>query len=368
MFENAIEVLKLIEKKGFKAYIVGGYVRDIYLSRTSMDIDICTSAKPMDLVKIFKRNIIIDENYGSVKLEYKKSHFDITTFRKDIVYKDNRRPSEIEYIDDLEEDLYRRDFTINTMCMDSNGNIIDKFNAKKDIYDRIIKCVSDSNKSIEEDSLRILRAIRFACTLNFKIEKKLDKAIKKNIKSLNNLSFHRKKSELNCIFRSNNYQYGIDLIHKYKLDKILELSKLKHIKKTSDVLGMWAQIDFSDNYPFSKLEKETINKIRELLVYGKIDNFALYKYSNCIPLTVGEILGVDKKEILEMYDNLQIYSKDDIKINVIEISNILNIEPSKKSRDILSDLEYKILSNELDNEKEVLKKYIIEKYGDKSER
>ena len=105
MFENAIEVLKLIEKKGFKAYIVGGYVRDIYLSNTSTDIDICTSAKPKDLVKIFKKKVIIDEKYGSVKLEYKNSCFDITTFRKDIKYKDNRRPSEIEYVDLLEEDF-----------------------------------------------------------------------------------------------------------------------------------------------------------------------------------------------------------------------------------------------------------------------
>ena len=268
MFDKAIEVIKLIEKKGFKAYIVGGYVRDIYLSINSTDIDICTSAKPMDLVKIFKKNIIIDEKYGSVKLEYKKYYFDITTFRKDIQYKDNRRPSEIEYVDDLESDLDRRDFTINTMCMDSNGNIIDLFNAKKDIADRIIKAVGDPYKKIEEDSLRILRAVRFACTLNFKIEKNLEKAIKKNIKSIINLSFHRKKEELNYIFRSNNYENGINIIHKYKMDKYLGI-KFNNLKKTSDVLGMWAQIKYSDEYPFSRLEKETIKKIRELLIYGK---------------------------------------------------------------------------------------------------
>ena len=362
MFENAIEVLKLIEKKGFKAYIVGGYVRDIYLSRTSTDIDICTSAKPADLVKIFKKKVLIDENYGSVKLEYKNSYFDITTFRKDIKYKDGRRPSEIEYVDSLEEDLKRRDFTINTLCMDSNGNILDLFNAKKDINDKTIRSMGEANKKIEEDSLRILRAVRIACNLNFKIDKDVEKAIKKNLKSLTTLSFHRKKEELNKIFRSNNYEYGIKLLNKYKIDKYLEISKLNKIKKTSDVLGMWAQIIYSDNYPFSKLEKESIKKIRELLLYGKLDNYALYKYGNCITLTVSEILGIDKKEILDKYDNLKIYSRDDIKLSIIDISNLLGIEPSKKVRDILSDIEYKILSNELDNESSDIIKYIEKTY------
>ena len=363
MFDNAIEVLKLIEKKGFKAYIVGGYVRDIYLSKTSKDIDICTNARPKDLVKIFKKNVIIDENYGSVKLQYKNCYFDITTFRKDVKYKDNRRPSKIEYVIDLKEDLLRRDFTINTLCMDSEGNIIDILNAKKEITDRIIKTVGNSNKKIKEDSLRILRAIRFATTLNFKIDKELESAIKKNSKSLKKLSFHRKKSELNLIFNSNNYEYGIYLLNKYKLTKELEISNLNGIQKTSDVLGMWAQINFSDNYPFSKLESETIKQIRELILYGKIDIYALYKYGNYITLTVSEILGIDKKIILNMYDNLTIYSKDDIKISVMEISNLLNIEPSKKVKDIINDIEYKILYSELENNKNKLKKYVIDTYG-----
>ena len=362
-------VLRKLIDSGFDAYVVGGYVRDIYLSKSSTDIDICTSAKPKDLIKIFKRNITIDEQYGSVKLEYKKYHYNITTFRKDKKYKDNRRPNEVEYVDDLKEDLLRRDFIINTLCMDSAGNIIDTFNAKKDISDKVIRTVSSPNKTLKEDCLRILRAIRFATTLNFKIDKELETSIKKNNKLLNNLSFHRKKSELNHIFRSDNYNYGLDLISKYKLDKVLEISNYKKIKKTSDVLGMWAQIKYSDNYPFSNLEKETIKKIRELLIYGKIDSYALYKYGNYLPLTVCEIMNIDKKEVLDIYSKLPIYKKDDIKINVLQISNILDTKPSKYIRDILDDIEYKILSKELKNDEKELKDYIIKKYGGgKSER
>ena len=128
--------------------------------------------------------MVIEEKYGSTKLNYKNYYFDITTFRRDIVYKDNRRPSKIEYVDDISEDLERRDFTINTMCMDKDGNIIDLFNAKKDINDKVIRTVSDADKKIKEDSLRILRAIRFATILNFRIDKDLEKAIIKNIKNI----------------------------------------------------------------------------------------------------------------------------------------------------------------------------------------
>ena len=363
MFDNAIKVLKMIEKKGFKAYIVGGYVRDIYLSIDSTDIDICTNAKPKDLIKIFKKNIIIDENYGSVKLEYKNNVFDITTFRKDIVYKDNRRPSEIEYVDDLETDLERRDFTINTMCMDSDGNIIDTFNAKKEINEKVIKSVGEPIKKLQEDSLRILRAIRFACILNFKIDKHLEKAIKKNAKLLNNLSYQRKKQELNHIFRSDNYEYGLKLIHKYKLEKFLGISKINKIKKSSDVLGMWAQIEFSSDYPFSNIEKNTINSIKNLLIYGKIDSFALYKYGSIISLTVAEIKGIDKKQVLDEYDKLPIHNKDDIKIKPMEICELLTISPGRKIMEILSDIEYKILTREINNKNEELKKYIFINYG-----
>ncbi len=363
MFEKAIEVLKIIEKKGFKAYIVGGYVRDIYLSLNASDIDIATSATPKDLIKIFKKNIIIDENYGSTKLTYKNTCFDITTFRRDIKYKDNRKPTEIEYVDSIGEDLNRRDFTINTLYMDKDGNIIDILNAKKDINNKIIRCVGNADEKIKEDSLRILRAIRFATVLNFKIDKELEHAIKKNLSSLKSLSFHRKKEELNYIFRSPNYEYGISLIIKYKLDKYLEISNLKKLKQTSDVLGMWSQIKYCDEYPFSRLERESISKIREMLIYNKIDNFSLYKYGILISLTVGEILGIDKKKILKDYEELSIHSEKDIVFDNLDIAGILGREPSYKTKEILNDIEYKILSNKLKNNEKVLKEYIINNYG-----
>ena len=128
MYDTAIEILNKITDFGYKAYIVGGYPRDIYLKRNSVDIDICTNATPKELKEIFHESILKSQEYGSVSLIYKKIRFEITTFRKEIKYENNRFPVKIKYIDTLVDDLERRDFTINTLCIDSKGNFIDLLN------------------------------------------------------------------------------------------------------------------------------------------------------------------------------------------------------------------------------------------------
>ena len=130
MLKKSLELLKKIEEHGYEAYIVGGYVRDYCMNNESSDVDICTNAKPKDLIKIFDDADLPKEKYGSVTLKHKNVRYEITTFRKELKY-ENRKPVEIEYTDELLEDLIRRDFTINSLCMDSNGNILDFFEGKK---------------------------------------------------------------------------------------------------------------------------------------------------------------------------------------------------------------------------------------------
>ena len=127
MLEIALKLLKKIEKSGFSAYIVGGFVRDYIMGRNSADVDIATNATPKQLREIFPNSSIAKEAYGSITVVLKKVRFEITTFRRELTYYNNRKPIEIEYIDDLLEDLKRRDFTINTICLDKEINIVDKF-------------------------------------------------------------------------------------------------------------------------------------------------------------------------------------------------------------------------------------------------
>ena len=170
MLEVALKLLEEITACGFKAYIVGGFVRDYILGINSNDIDITTSATPKDIKEIFEDSCLPSEDYGSVTVIKKGIRFEITTFRKEIGYIDNRRPAEIKYIDDLYEDLLRRDFTINALAYHPNQGIVDYLGGINDLNNRIIKFIKDPNISIVLDPIRLIRALRFSLTLGFDID------------------------------------------------------------------------------------------------------------------------------------------------------------------------------------------------------
>ena len=362
MNETALKVLKKINSNGYQAYLVGGYPRDIYIGRDSMDFDICTSATPKELKSIFGNTMLPSEQYGSVTLMVHNIRFEITTFRKDIKYLNNRKPIEIEYVSSLIDDLKRRDFTMNTMCIDSNGTLIDLLNGKEDINDRVIRTVGSANMKIYEDSLRILRAVRFATTLNFDLDEDLKEAIIRHRDLLKSLSYYRKKEELDKIFSSTNSAYGIKLIKELGLAEPLELSNLDSLIPTTYLIGIWAQLDVLDKYSFNNTEKESINAINELMNKDILDYNNLYNYGLYISTIVGEIKGIDKKLINEKYNSLYIHNKTEIKIEAKEICELLNRRPGKFLKEIFDDLEYKLVNKLINNDKETLKQYIKENY------
>lgn len=364
MKEKALEVLKKFEEKGYNAYIVGGFVRDYLIGKKTLDIDICTNATPKEIMEIFEIVQVSDFSYGSVNIVYKKVKFDVTTFRKDIKYEDNRKPIKIKYIDSLKEDLLRRDFTINTLCMNSKGEIIDLLNGKIDITNKIIKTVLTPRIKIKEDSLRILRAVRFATILDFEIEEQTKKYLIKYGYLLEKLSGSRKKDELTKIFSSVNKEKGRNLLIELKLDKYLKLTNLKDIVLCDDIIGIWSQLNVENIYPFTKIEKENISKIKELLNYKEIDEYILYKYGLYLSTVVYNIKNKDKVILNEMYRNLPIYNNKEIDIKPLEIAYILNERPGKYIKDIIEDLEKKIVYKKLENNKEKITTYIIEKYKD----
>lgn len=356
MYNTALELLNKINEANFKAYIVGGFSRDLYINKKSTDVDICTNATPKEIKEIFKDSKINNEQYGSVSLIYNNVRFEITTFRKEKKYENNRYPVKIKYIDNLIDDLLRRDFTINTLCIDSEGNYIDLLNAKQDIDNKIIKCVGDANKKIKEDILRSLRAIRFATILNFKLDDKLKKAIKKNKKLIKKLSYYRKKEELEKIFSSPNCKYGLDLIKELELDKELNINT--NIIITTSSLGIWAQLDVLDIYPFTKNEKEIIKNIKLALKEDILDNNILYKYGLYVCTLVGEIKNIDRVDIVKKYNSLPIFSIKDINIKADQICEILNKNKGPFIKEIYKDLEFKILNNLLENDFTEIKKYL----------
>ncbi|MDD4290854.1 MAG: HD domain-containing protein [Clostridia bacterium] len=192
------KALCMLKKSGYKAYFVGGCVRDFLLGRGVLDIDIATDALPDEIKKTFAEYTTVDcgIKHGTVKVVFNEGVCDITTFRKDGDYSDNRHPKKVSFVSELQEDLSRRDFTINAICMDEYGSIIDYFGGLKDLRAGIIRCVGDPDLRFREDALRIMRALRFASVLKFEIERETDAALRENAYRLNSISGERIFDEL----------------------------------------------------------------------------------------------------------------------------------------------------------------------------
>ena len=215
MYETALNILNIIENNGYKAYIVGGYPRDKYLGIESTDIDICTNAKVADLELLFNDIDTKYKNYGNCIVHMNNYNFEITTFRKE-KYLKNRNDVEIDFIDSLNEDLIRRDFTINALCIDKDGKYIDILNSINDLDNKTIRLIGNVDR-LKDDPLRILRAIRFSGNLNFKLDNYLIEGINKYGYLIANLSNNKIKEEINKM-NSN----GISLLKQYNLDKYIE--------------------------------------------------------------------------------------------------------------------------------------------------
>ena len=364
MLKDALKLLNQIEENGYKAYIVGGFVRDYVLGINSKDVDIATSATPKEIMEMFPNSVLPKEEYGSVTLYLKNERYEITTFRKEIKYINNRKPIEIEYIGSLLEDLKRRDFRMNTLCIDKHGKVLDFYDGKKDIENKTINTVGNSYNKFAQDSLRILRAIRFATSLNFKLSDEVKQAIIDNKHLLKTLSYSRKKQELDKIFLDNNARYGVDLILELGLDQDLEIYNLDKIILCNDIISIWASLDLNDKYKeeFSSSEKDIIKDVKEVLKTG-ISNMSLYKYGLYVNQIASNILGVDKSKVVGIYEMLQIKSRKEIDITSEEIVKILNIQPGPLFKKIYDRLTEEIVNNRLENKKEKIEEFILNNYS-----
>ncbi len=194
MYETAIKLLNKINELGYDSYIVGGYPRDKYMGIISEDIDICTNMTP-DVMKKYFEVTHSFEKYGSMRILYYGYTFEVTTFRKDGEYKDKRRPETVEFVSTLEEDLKRRDFIMNTLCIDKDGNYLDLLGARKDIDNKIIRVVGNTNKKLSEDPLRIIRALRFTVDFDFCLDDDIKNFIENNHEYLSLISETKKREE-----------------------------------------------------------------------------------------------------------------------------------------------------------------------------
>jgi putative nucleotidyltransferase with HDIG domain len=237
-----LEILKKFEKAEFKIYVVGGAVRDLIIKKDSDDWDFTTNATPEEILKIFPDGFY-DNKFGTVGISHESSPhpFEITTFRHESGYSDQRRPDKVIWGKTLEEDLKRRDFTINALALKKqegtkNGyELIDPDPGQKDLAKKLIRAVGEPSERFSEDALRMMRAVRIAAELNFSIEKKTLEAIKTNAKLINKIAKERVKDELIKILASPTPYEGIVIFRKVGLlqEIIPELEKTFGVEQKS---------------------------------------------------------------------------------------------------------------------------------------
>lgn len=347
------EIVNKIIEGGFEAYIVGGYVRDYILGIKSFDVDICTNAKVSDLKQIFGSEGKVNEEYYSYHISRNEYNYDITSYREETEYKKNK-PIKITYAKDLNTDLLRRDFTMNTLAIDSNGKLIDLLDGKKDIENKIIRVVGNINKKFTEDKTRILRAIRFNSTLDFKLDEEIISFIKSNSNLLNQIPTEFKKKELEKIFESQNYMKFFKLVKELKLEGPLNI-KFNDIKESYDIYGIWAQLDTS--LPFSNKEKSFINKIKGIIEKGELTLFDLFIYNDIIVKNAARILG-SEEELKYVEELKKIHSVIDIEITINDISKYVDVQDIKR---VYKLIERNIMEGKIINNKESIIEYLESK-------
>ena len=385
-FQLALPVLQKIQQAGFEAYFVGGSVRDTLLGLPIHDIDIATSAYPAEIKQIFNKTVDTGIEHGTVMVLFEGQGYEITTFRTESTYQDYRRPDKVEFVRSLSEDLKRRDLTINAFAMDPSGQIIDLFDGLTDLKKGLIKAVGSPQERFSEDALRMMRALRFASQLDFKIEKQTFAAIKQNAPLLEKIAVERIQVEwlkllegkaplqgLEAFLATEIYRYCPLLAHQVKgVEKMLTLQPFS----CQDYSQAWAYVSFcldltkaevNELLKAWKCANETLQKTQQILKFlTALKEDALtprsffeagpeaIRLANQIAKQAG--FGVQTSQLLATYAALPIKEKKQLCLNGKDLM-ALGYQPGPELGKILAEVEQLVLEQKLVNTPQALQSY-----------
>ena len=298
-------IINRLESNGYEAYYVGGCVRNYLLSKRIDDYDITTSASPKTVCDLFKdlNCFTLGIKHGTVSLIVNDNVYEVTTFRIDGEYSDSRHPNTVNFCSSLSKDLARRDFTVNAIAFNKNLGFIDDFNGIYDIQNRIIRCVGDPNERFLEDSLRILRALRFASVYSFNVEEKTKKALISNAYLLKNISAERINAEFTKTILGEN---ALQVLTEYQEVIFYIIPWLKGVKN----LDFYFKV--LSNCPCNQMLRYAV------LIYPFKDDFNkfcdLFKFSNQLKYGISKILNLHGADISSRYALKSILNVIDEKI------------------------------------------------------
>ena len=396
LFLEALPVMQQLVDAGYEAYFVGGSVRDMLLHKPISDVDIATSATPQEVKEIFPHTVDVGIEHGTVMVIHHKEGYEVTTFRTEEGYEDFRHPDKVTFVRSLEEDLKRRDFTINALAIGIDDQLMDFFDGIGDLERQCIRCVGDAKERFNEDALRMFRAVRFVGQLGFQIEEKTKNAISLLKMNLSKVAVERMKVEFEKMIQSSYRKDALKLFVETGLyqacplfdgkDEIL-LKLAEFPLKEMSVLQAWIlfidELNLSDKEVTHLLKswKSSNEQIRDVLVGYKTyrarkeeewNFFFAYACPYEVACEVEALLiaqdkSTSMKGLEATYHSLPIRSMNDIHLNGHDIIRILKLD--KKGPiigQVLKTVEKMILEQSISNDAEVLETYVLSHFGGKS--
>lgn len=377
---TALPIIEKIQAGGFEAYFVGGCVRDALLNKEINDVDIATSAFPAEVKKIFPKTIDVGIEHGTVMVLSKDDSYEVTTFRTESTYQDFRRPDQVVFVRSLEEDLKRRDFTVNALAMDQEGQVIDYFNGVNDLKKGVIKAVGSPEERFFEDALRMMRGVRFISQLDFVMDNETEKAIHKNHALLENIAVERiqvefmklllgkgRQKALKAFIETELYSYcpGLSL-YKNELETFAALEGqiptrlaawtmlLFILKKSEDEVEL-----FLRKWKCSKKELQRVKAAYIALqqrIKEPLNRLSLYQSGYDIAMEVEYMLPFFDCEpniahLEELTASLPIKNKQEMAVSGHDLLQQFDAQPGKWLGEALDNLETAILLGEVENER-----------------
>ena len=390
-FQEALPILEKLKAAGFEAYFVGGSVRDAILGRPIHDVDIATSAYPEETKQVFARTIDVGIEHGTVLVLHGQQEYEITTFRTEDIYVDYRRPSQVSFVRSLEEDLKRRDFTVNAFALSEKAQIIDHFAGLTDLENQVLRAVGLAQERFNEDALRIMRGFRFAASLDFDIEEATFEAMKERAPLLEKISVERIFIEfdklltadfwrkgLEKLIASEAYQYLPDLQDKGACLQTL-LDRLNPDFRFQSSEQAWTMLiialeekegktflkKWKTSNDFQKAVSNLVSAYRSR-EQASADCFLTYQYGLETLSLVEELrqaqgLSVEIEEIKALDAALPIHDKHEMVVNGGTLIQELGLKPGPELGRILQLVEEAIVSGNLSNEKEAIFTFLEKK-------
>ncbi len=391
-FLAAIPLLSKVEAAGFEAYFVGGSVRDCLLGKKIEDVDIATSATPEEIKTIFQKTIDVGIDHGTIIVLFNGIPYEVTTFRTETEYVDFRKPKEVQFIRSLEDDLKRRDFTMNAIAMDKKGCLIDPFNGRKSIDDKIIQTVGKAEERFSEDALRMMRALRFFSQLDFEIEKATYEALVSLGHLLEKISVERKLAEFEKLLVGRNRSQALLVLIETDLFKYLPgMSLFKHsIQKTArldsqalSLLEMWTlllsqcELHAKECLAFLKSWKMPVKKIKTLSLLIKWLHFrqennwttlALYEAgSGEIVASVERVFNVlqgndvDKQtsSLMVSYAALPLKQRGELDVTGDDLQAWFQKGPGSWIKETIEQIEIAVINNEIRNQNDSIREWLL---------